>query len=53
MLFVGVIQSQVDLTAGGGVVTFIGVLGILFLTALTASAYGACGRVSVCVAPAR
>ncbi|XP_034253078.1 LOW QUALITY PROTEIN: protein scarlet-like [Thrips palmi] len=40
LLFVGVIQSQVDLTAGGGVVTFVGVLGILFLTALTASAYG-------------
>ncbi|KAE8740430.1 ABC-transporter, subfamily G member 14, partial [Frankliniella occidentalis] len=39
LLFVSVIQSRVDLTAGGGVATFALLLGILFLTALTASAY--------------
>lgn len=39
-LFVCVIQLQVDLTAGGGVVAFLRLLAILFLTALTASAYG-------------
>ncbi|KAK3912634.1 Protein scarlet [Frankliniella fusca] len=39
-LFVSVIQSRVDLTAGGGFTTFASLLGVLFLAALTASAYG-------------
>lgn len=40
LLFVSVIQTQVDLTAGGGAATFFGICGILFLTALTATSYG-------------
>lgn len=40
LLFVSVIQSRVDLTAGGGAATYAAIAGIMFLTALTASAYG-------------